>query len=709
MKESVQAEFGGRTLTIETGHLAKQAGGSVVVKYGDTVVLVTATAATEPKEGIDFFPLTVDYVEKTFAAGKIPGGFFKREGRPSERAVLTSRFIDRPIRPLFPEGFRNETQLIATVLSVDNENEPDVLAMIGASAALTISPVPFLGPIAGVCVGRVDGKFIVNPTPTQMDQSDIDIIMAASKEAVVMVEGGAAEVSEEDMLAAIQFGHQSILPILKIQEDLAKKVGKPKWEVKAPEVSNEIPKKVHSLVNAKLQQAMSTCEKQKRSDAVKALKNEAIAALLNAENPTAAPTEDPNYGAVIAAFELEQYNVLRQMILKQKKRVDGRGTKDIRPISCEVGLLPRAHGSALFTRGETQALVVTTLGSSDDQQRIDSLSGEYFKNFMLHYNFPPFSTGEVKFLRSPGRREVGHGALAERALARVLPAEDKFPYTVRIVSEILESNGSSSMASVCGGSLSLMDAGVPVTAPVAGIAMGLIKEGDDYAILSDILGDEDHLGDMDFKVAGTVKGVTALQMDIKITGLSAKIMEEALTQAHEGRLHILKEMAKVMEKPRAEIAPHAPKITQLTINPDKIGALIGPGGKMIRSIVEETGAKIDVEDDGTVRVFAIDQVSGEAALRRIRAVTAVPEIGKYYRGTVVKLMDFGAFVEILPGCDGLVHISQLDHKRVNQVSDVLKEGDELVVKVLEIEAGSGKIRLSRKEALDYNGEVLGGE
>lgn len=709
MKESVQAEFGGRTLTIETGHLAKQAGGSVVVKYGDTVVLVTATAATEPKEGIDFFPLTVDYVEKTFAAGKIPGGFFKREGRPSERAVLTSRFIDRPIRPLFPEGFRNETQLIATVLSVDNENEPDVLAMIGASAALTISPVPFLGPIAGVCVGRVDGKFIVNPTPTQMDQSDIDIIMAASKEAVVMVEGGAAEVSEEDMLAAIQFGHQSILPILKIQEDLAKKVGKPKWEVKAPEVSNEIPKKVHSLVNAKLQQAMSTREKQKRSDAVKALKNEAIAALLNAENPTAAPTEDPNYGAVIAAFELEQYNVLRQMILKQKKRVDGRGTKDIRPISCEVGLLPRAHGSALFTRGETQALVVTTLGSSDDQQRIDSLSGEYFKNFMLHYNFPPFSTGEVKFLRSPGRREVGHGALAERALARVLPAEDKFPYTVRIVSEILESNGSSSMASVCGGSLSLMDAGVPVTAPVAGIAMGLIKEGDDYAILSDILGDEDHLGDMDFKVAGTVKGVTALQMDIKITGLSAKIMEEALTQAHEGRLHILKEMAKVMEKPRAEIAPHAPKITQLTINPDKIGALIGPGGKMIRSIVEETGAKIDVEDDGTVRVFAIDQVSGEAALRRIRAVTAVPEIGKYYRGTVVKLMDFGAFVEILPGCDGLVHISQLDHKRVNQVSDVLKEGDELVVKVLEIEAGSGKIRLSRKEALDYNGEVLGGE
>ncbi len=700
MKTSVHTDFGGRTLTIETGHLAKQAGGSVIVRYGDTIVLVTATANEKPKENCDFLPLTVDYIEKTFAAGKIPGGFFKREGRPSELETLTSRFIDRPIRPLFPEDYHHETQVIATVLSADLDNEPDILAMAGASAALLISPAPFLGPIAGVRVGRVDGKFVINPTPQQMETSDIDIIVSGSRDAVVMVEGGAKEVSENVMIEAIRTAHQAIQPVLKIQEELAKKVGKTKWEIQPAAVDQAVVKKTTDLLKSKLKETYSITSKQERNNQLKALQEKLLTDLC----PLGA--EDPNLGLVKHVFEEEQRKVVRGMILSEKRRIDGRSTKDIRPIACEAGLLPRTHGSALFTRGETQALAVTTLGSSEDQQLIDALGEVYYKRFMLHYNFPPFSTGEVKFLRSPGRREIGHGALAERALRYVLPTEEEFPYTIRVVSEILESNGSSSMATVCGGCLSLMDAGVPIKASVAGIAMGLIKEEGKYAILSDILGDEDHLGDMDFKVAGTRNGVTALQMDIKIEGLSETLLAEALHQAHEGRMHILDKMDEALKAPREKLSPHAPKITTLKINPDKIGALIGPGGKMIRSIVDETGAKIDVEDDGTVSVFAIDQEAGERALKRIREVTAVPEIGKYYKGTVVKIMDFGAFVEFMPGTDGLVHISQLANHRVKQVTDVVKEGDEIVVKVLEVEEGSGKVRLSLKEAAGHENETV---
>ncbi|MDO8526940.1 MAG: polyribonucleotide nucleotidyltransferase [Deltaproteobacteria bacterium] len=700
MSHSVETNFGGRTLTLSTGKLARQAGGSVTVRYGDTVVLVTATASEKPKLGCDFLPLTVDYVEKTFAAGKIPGGFFKREGRPSGMETLTSRFIDRPIRPLFPEDYHNETQVIATVLSADLDNESDVMAMAGASAALMLSPAPFQGPIAGVRIGRIDGKLTVNPTPKQMETSDLDIIVAGTKEAVVMVEGGGAEVSEADIIAAIRFAYESIQPVLKIQEELAKKFGKPKLKVEPVVIDADLTQKVSQALKGKMKEVFAIVSKQERTKAVKVLKDTLLASLC----PLGA--EDPNLDNVVHLFEKEESQYVRNMVLTEKKRIDGRALKDIRPITCEVALLPRTHGSALFTRGETQALAVTTLGSSDDQQLIDALGEVYYKRFMLHYNFPPFSTGEVKFLRSPGRREIGHGALAERALFQVLPSEAEFPYTIRLVSEILESNGSSSMASVCGGALSLMDAGVPIKAPVAGIAMGLIKEENRYAILSDILGDEDHLGDMDFKVAGTRKGVTALQMDIKIGGISDAILEEALTQAREGRLHILDKMESGLTKHRETLSPYAPKITTLKIDPEKIGALIGPGGKMIRSIVDETGAKIDVEDDGTVSIFAIDQVSGDRALKRVKEVTAVPEIGAYYKGRVVKIMEFGAFVQILPNTDGLVHISQLENARVNKVTDVVKEGDDIVVKVLEIEAGSGKIRLSRKEALGHENETI---
>ena len=700
MDHSVKAEFGGRTLTLSTGELAKQAGGSVVVRYGDTIVLVTATVSETPKENVDFLPLTVDYVEKTFAAGKIPGGFFKREGRPTEMATLTSRFIDRPIRPLFPENYHNETQVIATVLSADLDNEPDILAMIGASSALMLSPAPFLGPIAGICVGRVDGKFVVNPTPRQMEESDMDIIVAGSKEAVVMVEGGANEIPEADMIAAIRFAHESIQPVLLIQEELAKKAGKQKMEVPSADVDSALVQKVNDFIGNQIKQAISITAKQERNSTIRNLKTTLLASVCPLGE------EDTNYKIVQKLFEDTLYKIFRNKILSEGRRVDGRTTKDIRNISCKAGLLPRTHGSALFTRGETQALCVTTLGSSDDEQLIDALGEVYYKRFMLHYNFPPFSTGEVKFLRSPGRREIGHGALAERALSKVLPSQEDFPYTVRVVSEILESNGSSSMASVCGGILSLMDAGVPIKAPVAGIAMGLIKEGDRYAILSDILGDEDHLGDMDCKVAGTKKGVTALQMDIKITGLSDKLLEEALTQAHEGRLFILGEMDKVLSKPREALSPHAPKITTIKIPVDKIGALIGPGGKNIRSIVDETGAKVNVEDDGTVSIFAVDQESGERALKRVKEVSAVAEVGKYYRGTVVKIMEFGAFVEFMPNQDGLVHISQLENHRVKAVTDVVKEGDEIVVKVLEVDPNSGKVRLSRKDAVGHENEVI---
>ena len=699
MGNSVQTEFGGRTLVIETGVLAKQAGGSVTVRCGDSIVLVTATAAKEPKEGMDYFPLTVDYIEKTFAAGKIPGGFFKREGRPSEREVLTSRFVDRPIRPLFPEGYMNETQVIATVLSADNENETDVLAMIGASAALSISPIPFLGPIAGVCVGRVDGKFICNPAPEQMEKSDIDLIVAASKDAVVMVEGGARQISEDDLVSAIMFAHKSVQPIIKLQEELARKVGEAKWKVMPPAKDAELVKKVKELAKKGLDEAIRIKTKKERYSAYDAIKKGLVEKIV----PEGDATELAD--RVVAAFEDEKYHVVRKMIVEEKKRIDGRKWDEIRPITCDVSLLPRTHGSALFTRGETQALAVTTLGTSEDRQIIDGIMEEYEKRFMLHYNFPPFSVGEVKFLRSPGRREVGHGALAERALNAVLPDEENFPYTIRIVSEILESNGSSSMATICGGTLSLMDAGVPIKNPVAGIAMGLIKEGSQFVILSDILGDEDHLGDMDFKVAGTKDGITSVQMDIKIAGITEEILSKALKQANDGRMHILGKMLETLKTPRADISKWAPRIITHKISPAKIGALIGPGGKMIRSITDTTGVKIDIDEDGTVHVATNDPEAAKQALKMIKEVTAVPEVGKYYKGSVVKIMDFGAFVEVLPGQDGLLHISQIDDKRVNSVYDVLKEGDEVVVKILEIDPDTGKMRLSRKEAFGHEKEV----
>ncbi|MBI2346189.1 MAG: polyribonucleotide nucleotidyltransferase [Deltaproteobacteria bacterium] len=700
MAHSVKTEFGGRTLTIETGRMARQAGGAVTVRYGDTIVLVTATGAQTPRTGIDFFPLTVDYIEKTFAAGKIPGGFFKREGRPTEQEILTSRFIDRPIRPLFPEGYRNDTQVIATVLSADNENDADILGMIGASTALTLSPIPFQGPIAGVSVGRVNGQLICNPTPAQTAESDIDLIVAASRNAVVMVEGGAREVPEADLVAAIQFAHAQIQPILDMQEALRERCGAPtKWTVTPPEEGQELAERVRAAAVERLKAALQVPVKLERYAALDQLKNDLLAQLVPADDATGLA------GKVKVAYEELKGRTMRARVLSEGCRIDGRNLTDIRPITIDAGLLPRAHGSALFTRGETQALVTATLGTSEDQQLIDNITGEYYKRFMLHYNFPPFSVGEVKPLRSPGRREIGHGALAERAIKWVIPSEDAFPYTIRVVSEILESNGSSSMATVCGASLALMDAGVPIDSPVAGVAMGLICDGGKAAILSDILGDEDHLGDMDFKVAGTAKGVTALQMDIKIAGLSQELLTKALAQARDGRLFILGKMREALAMPRAELSPYAPKITSLKINTDKIGALIGPGGKTIRGIQETTGAKIDVEEDGTVRIAAVDQEAGDRALKMVKAVTTTPEAGKYYRGIVQKIMEFGAFVEILPGTDGLLHVSQIAQTRVKNVSDVLKEGDELIVKVLEIEPKTGKIRLSRKEALDYTGDV----
>lgn len=695
----VETKIGGHTITIETGKLAKQAGGSVTVRQGDTIVLVTAVVAKEPKPDVSFMPLTVDYVEKTFAAGKIPGGFFKREGRPREEETLTSRFIDRPIRPLFPDGYAHETQVIATVLSADSENESDMLAMIGASAALMISEAPFLGPIAGVRIIRKEGRFIINPTTAECETSDIDLIVAGTKDAVVMVEGGANEASEEDMLAAIAHAHKEMQPALAIQEELRKKCGKQKIEVTPPKRDEELEKKVKDFLGGKLLKTVTIPTKQERYSALDDLKKELVADLVPEGDETGLSSK------VAEIFSEMKRELVRGMILKEGRRIDGRGTKDIRPIACEVSLLPRTHGSGLFTRGETQALATTTLGTKEDQQLIDGIGEEYYKRFMLHYNFPPFSVGEVKFLRSPGRREIGHGALAERSLSRMLPDTDKFPYTIRIVSEVLESNGSSSMASVCGATLSLMDAGVPIKAPVAGIAMGLILEDSKSAILSDILGDEDHLGDMDFKVAGTRKGITALQMDIKIGGISEALLATALNQANEGRLHILGIMEQTIASPRAELSPHAPKLTIVKIPVDRIGDLIGPGGKNIRKICEETGAKIDIEEDGTVIVAAVDQAAGAAALKLVRQYTASAEVGKYYRGKVVRIAEFGAFVELFPKVDGLVHISQLENKRTNAVTDVLKEGDVLIVKVIEVDKDSGKIRLSRKEALDYKGPV----
>jgi polyribonucleotide nucleotidyltransferase len=686
----VERDFHGRKLSIEVGRLAKQASGSALVRYGDTVVLVTAVSTKEAREGIDFFPLTVDYQEKTFAAGKIPGGFFKREGRPSEKEVLTSRLIDRPLRPNFTEGFVCETQVIATVLSADRDNDPDTIALIGASAALQVSDIPFHGPLAAVRMGRIDGTLVVNPTLDDLEKSDLNLVVACSRDAIVMVEGGAKIVPEDVVLDALFGALDACQPILDMQDELQKALGKPKRKVDTPRRDERLHELVEAMAVPKVREAMSYPAKHERSDRLREVRR-SVREKLAAEFPD-------REREIRAAYDDVEYKLFRDAVVRENRRVDGRGLKDIRPISCSVEVLPRTHGSALFTRGETQALCVTTLGTTSDEQKIDALLGEYYKRFMLHYNFPPFSVGEVKFLRSPGRREIGHGALAERALASVLPDEGKFPYTIRLVSEILESNGSSSMATICGGTLSLMDAGVPILAPVAGVAMGLIKEGDEVRVLTDILGDEDHLGDMDFKIAGTAQGVTAVQMDNKIGGVSREVMRDALYQARDGRLHILAEMAKALHTPRQELSNYAPRIVTLKIRVDKIRDVIGPGGKVIRSIVEETGAKIDVEDDGTIFVASVDGEAMKKAIDRIQSITAEAEVGKIYKGKVRKIMDFGAFVEILPGTDGLVHISQLASHRVARVEDVVKEGDEIYVKVLEVDPKSGKIRLSLREA-----------
>jgi polyribonucleotide nucleotidyltransferase len=698
--KKVELDFYGRPLSIEIGRVAKQADGAALVRYGETVVLVTAVAAKELKLDTDFFPLTVDYQEKTFAAGKIPGGFFKREGRPSEKEILTCRLIDRSIRPLFADGLRCETQVIATVLSADRENDPDVVAMLGASAALHVSDIPFNGPLAGVRIGRVGGNWVMNPTQSELDESSVDIFLSGSRDAIVMVEGGAQMVPEEDILEALFAGHEAIQPLIQIQEEIRREIGKPKRQVPLAELDHGVVRRVEELALGKLKQALEIPEKLERYKRIAEVKNEVVV--------TAVEEFPEKQKDIKGAFEELKRKVFRGLVIERERRIDGRGLRDIRPIACEVEVLPRTHGSALFTRGETQALVVTTLGTTSDEQRVDALLGEHFKKFMLHYNFPPFSVGEVRFLRGPGRREIGHGNLAERALIPVLPPEEDFPYTIRIVSEILESNGSTSMATVCGGSLSLMDAGVPVAAPVAGIAMGLIKEGEHVRVLSDILGDEDHLGDMDFKVAGTAAGVTSLQMDIKISGVNREVMRQALHQAREGRLHILNIMNATLPEARTNVSGHAPRIITLKVKPDKIREIIGPGGKVIRGIIEATGVKIDVEDDGTVRIASVDEAASKKAIEMVQRIAAEAEVGKIYKGTVRKIVEFGAFVEILPGTDGLIHISQLAPERVRKVSDVLKEGDEVMVKVLEIDR-QGKIRLSRKEALQETSQTGGAQ
>ena len=695
------ARVGGKELLLETGKVAKQAHGSVWVRLGDSIVLVTAVSASEKKEGIDFFPLTVDYQEKLFAAGQIPGSFFRREGRPTEKETITSRIVDRSLRPLFAEGYSNETQVIATVISFDQENDTDVLALTGASAALHLSDIPFNGPIAGVRVGRLNGEFVANPTLAQRAECDLDVIMAASREAIVMVEGGGKEVSEKVMVDALLFGQAAVKDVLDAQDALRKATGdKPRRAFDPPKSDAVLQDKVKALTWNKVKEAYGRNEKHDRYGRLSEIKKELLQALKEeaAGDPAKLATVQLREKEIKGYYEDVKYEYMRKMITDEGRRIGGRGMADVRKITCEVGLLPRVHGSALFTRGETQALVASTLGTSEDEQRVEMLTGMVFKKFMLHYNFPPFSVGEAKFLRSPGRREIGHGVLAERALRHVMPAEDKFPYTVRIVSDIMESNGSSSMASVCGGCLSLMDAGVPIKAPVAGIAMGLVKEGEKIAILSDILGDEDHLGDMDFKVCGTAEGITSIQMDIKIGGVTREILEKALAQAAEGRKHILAEMAKTIATPRADISTYAPRITTIKIRPERIKDIIGPGGKTIKDITARTGTSINIEDDGSVSIASPSQEKVEAAIKMIRGLTQEAEVGKTYLGTVRKIAEFGAFVEIFPGTDGLIHISELSDKRVKSVSDVLSEGEEVLVKVVSVDR-AGKIRLSRKEAL----------
>ncbi|MCB9707683.1 MAG: polyribonucleotide nucleotidyltransferase [Myxococcales bacterium] len=686
IKETVK--IGDQVITLETGRIAKQAHGAVVVSCGETVVLVTACGTQEPRPGIDFLPLSVDYVEKTYAAGKIPGGFFKREGRLRDAEVLTSRLIDRPCRPLFPEGYRNDVQIIATVLSADKKVPSDMLALLGASAALHISNIPWSGPIGGVRVGRVNGTFVANPTYGQMADSDLDLIVAASKDAIVMVEGECHEVSESDLLEALFFAHAAVQPFIQLVEKIRQAVGKEKWTFEPAAPPQEL---VHGIDSYAAQKVKATCdvsEKHERYSAFKQIKKETLAAL---------ETEiGDNVAFAKEAYEDLCYRTMRAQILEEGRRVDGRDTTTVRPISIEVGLLPRTHGSALFTRGETQAIVTATLGTAQDEQRVEGLVEEGTKRFLLHYNFPPFSVGEVKMLRGAGRREIGHGNLAERALTHMLPTKEEFPYTIRIVSEITESNGSSSMATVCGGALAMLDAGIPLHKPVAGVAMGLIKTGDKYAILTDILGDEDHLGDMDFKVCGTTEGVTAIQMDIKISGLTREILKAALEQAREARLHVLSKMTEILSAPRAQLSQYAPRISTIKVKPDQVRLVIGPGGKTIKGIIEQTGVSINVEDDGTVNVASSDPEASQKAIEIIRGLTVEPEVGQVYKGVVRRVEAYGAFVELTPSHDGMVHISDMDWSRIEKVEDVMNLGDEVEVKVTNVDR-DGRIRLSRKD------------
>jgi len=699
VKKSI--EWAGKTLEIETGRIARQADGAVLVRYGKTSLLCTATAAKSAKEGLDFFPLTCVYQEKAFAAGKIPGGFFKREGRPAEKETLVSRLIDRPMRPLFDSNFKNETQIICTVLEHDLENDPDIVAMVGASAATAISGLPFNGPVVGARVAYVNGEYVLNPEVGFEEESDLDLIVAGTKDSVMMVESEASELSEEIMLGAVNFAHESIQPVIDLIVEIQKEAGKPRWEV-AKVDNSDVEEKLKSLAADGLRKAYSNIDKQERVTAVSEVKEKAIEDLLAGYEEGEAPASNV-IGGVLKNIEKD---IVRGDIIKTSKRIDGRKTDEIRGIESQVGILPVTHGSAVFTRGETQAVVVTTLGTGQDEQRIDALDGDRTENFMLHYNFPPYSVGEVSFLRSPGRREIGHGKLAWRALHALLPTKEEFPYTIRLVSEITESNGSSSMATVCGSSLAMMDAGVPIKRPCAGIAMGLIKEGDDYVVLSDILGDEDHLGDMDFKVAGTEKGVTSLQMDIKIQGITPEIMKIALEQANAGRLHILGEMANALSSSRDEVNDTAPRITSFKIPVDKIREVIGSGGKVIREICETTGAKIDIEDDGTIKVAAVDGESGKAAVKIIEDIIAEPEVGAIYHDCkVIKIVDFGAFVEFLGKNQGLVHISELTPERVENVTDIISEGELIKVKCIGIDRQK-KVKLSMKSVDQKTGEDI---
>ncbi len=689
-KETVETEIRGKKLIIETGELAKQADGSALLRYGDTVVLATCVSEKKEKDDLDFFPLTIDYQEKAYAAGKIPGGFFKREGKPSEKEVLVSRLIDRPVRPLFPDGYKCETQGIVSVLSYGDENASDILGIIGISTALMLSDIPFNGPVSAVRVGILNGELVSMPDLSESEDLELNFVVAGTDEAVVMVEGGAREVSEDLVLKAIDFAHQDIKKINALQREIASRCGKPKREFQAKGIDEALKTEIESFVKEPLTEAIKIPEKLKRQDAIKAVEEKVIERF-NSED------EDRSSEIKEIFHEIEK-SIVRGMILNDGIRADGRKPEDIRPITCKVNLLPRVHGSALFTRGETQALVAVTLGTQEDEQKIDALEGESYKSFMLHYNFPPFSVGEVKRLGSPGRREIGHGALAERALKPLIPPKEKFPYTIRVVSDILESNGSSSMATVCGASLALMDAGVPIDVPVAGIAMGLVKEGDRTVVLSDIMGMEDHLGDMDFKVTGTSKGVTAFQMDVKIAGITRDIMERALEQARKGRLYILERMKETIAAPRKRLSPFAPRIYTMHVKPEKIRDIIGVGGKVIRNIIDQTGVKIDIEDDGTVNIASNDEASANKAKEIIEGIVKEVEVGEIYLGKVKRVVDFGAFVEITPNVEGLLHISQISDRRINKVSDVLQVGDEVMVKVIQIDE-LGRVRLSRKEAI----------